>query len=172
MVRPLLARSMPDSFEKAPHNGGRVFDGPCQEHVGPAQQCGGPAIRICCVPGGGRRTLSPLMPMRLRSFRRLVTLALPCWLLGGPLASTLQSVAACPHQGAMHHDTGSQAPCWCSDMSGVAAIETPNIPAALPEPAERLDVVLWFQTLSAPRSRLVPSSPAFPPTPPPPNGRA
>ncbi len=116
------------------------------------------------------------MRFRLRSFRRLVPLALPCWLLGGPLATTLHSVAACPHHDAMpssmDHGSGTKAPCWCADMSGAAALEVPTLSAAEPESAAPITshpvvaVALPLQSLA------LPDSPSFPPAPPPPNARA
>ncbi|HET9707444.1 MAG TPA: hypothetical protein VFP39_03980 [Gemmatimonadales bacterium] len=116
------------------------------------------------------------MRLRLRAFRRLVTLALPGWLLGGPLASTLQSMAACPHHDAMpasmDHGAGTQAPCWCAGMSGATAVEVPTLPAATPEstgPILSLSIV--FVSLQR-QSPMLPESPSFPPTPPPPNARA
>jgi len=113
------------------------------------------------------------MRLRLASFRRLVTLALPCWLLGGPLASTLQSVAVCPHHDAMPspmgHGAGTQAPCWCPDMSGAAAVELPTLPAATPEPTGPT-ISLPVVAIALPLQSLpLPESPSFPPTPPPPN---
>ncbi len=116
------------------------------------------------------------MRLRLRSFRRLVPLALPCWLLGGPLASTLQSVAVCPHHEAMPpsmgHGAGTQAPCWCAGMSGAAVIKVPTLPATAPTssgPISSLPVIAVDLPL---QSLALPDSPSFPPTPPPPNARA
>jgi hypothetical protein len=116
------------------------------------------------------------MQLRLRSFRRLIPLALPCWLLGGPLASTLQSVAACPHHdtmpSSMGHGAGTQAPCWCSNMSGAAAVEVPTLLAATLEPTGPA-IGLPIVTVELPlKSLALPESPSFPPTPPPPNARA
>jgi len=113
------------------------------------------------------------MRLRLRSFRRLVPLALPCWLLGGPLASTLQSVAACPHHdtmpSSMVHGAGTQAPCWCPDMSGAAAVELPTLPAATPGQTVLGIPDPSVTAVSHPQSVALPASPSFAPTPPPPN---
>ena len=115
------------------------------------------------------------MRLHVRSFRRLVTLALPCWLVGGPLAGTLQSVAACPHHDTMpspmEHDAGSTAPCWCPNMSGAALAAVPTLPAANPEPTGPTTGLLIIAVDPQLQSLAVPDSPSFPPTPPPPNAR-
>jgi hypothetical protein len=132
-------------------------------------------IGICCGRPGGRRTLRE-MRLRVHSFRRLVPLALPCWLLGGPLAATLQSVAACPHHdtmpSTMGHGAGTQAPCWCPNMSGAAAVEVPTLPAVTPEPSGPILNLPVIAVLLPLQSLTLPESPSFPPTPPPPNARA
>ena len=113
------------------------------------------------------------MRLRIRSFRRLVILALPCWLVGGPLAATLQGLASCPHdqamRGPMHHNGGSEAPCWCPDMGGPGAVELPTVPAASPEPATMLATAPIWTEAAAVGSIPLPTSPSFAPTPPPPN---
>ena len=112
------------------------------------------------------------MRLRIRSFRRLVTLALPCWLLGGPLAATLQSVAVCPHHDAMpssmHQGAGSTAPCWCPNMAGSATAQVPTLPAA-PEHAASGFTVPTVTEIIRPQAVTLPSSPSFAPSPPPPN---
>ena len=113
------------------------------------------------------------MRLRLRAFRRLVPLALPCWLLGGPFAATLQSVAACPHHDAMpssmDHGAGSRAPCWCAGMSGAVTIEVPTLPAASLESGTLITGVAAVAIVLDLQSLTPPESPSFPPTPPPPN---
>jgi hypothetical protein len=112
------------------------------------------------------------MRLRLRTFRRLVVVALPCWMLGGPLAATLQSVAACPHDAmpsSMHHGQGSEAPCWCPDMAGAGAIELPTLPASTTEPAVTITAAAAVTRVTRPESIALPPSPSFAPTPPPPN---
>lgn len=116
------------------------------------------------------------MPLRLRSFRRLVVFALPCWLLGGPLATTLQSIAACPHHdmmpSSMQHGSGSQAPCWCPDMSGAAAAELPTVAPATLEHITALTPLRAVTAVPRPSAVSLPPSPSFAPTPPPPNRSA
>src|SRR5262245_14794691 len=96
------------------------------ERVAGVQHSRHPDIASCCVEPTTANRLRFEMRLHVRSFRRLVTLALPCWLVGGPLAGTLQSVAACPHHDTMpspmEHDAGSRAPCWCPNMSGAALV--------------------------------------------------
>jgi len=107
--------------------------------------------------------------------RRCIALALPCWMVAGPVAAFAQNAAACRHQ-AMHqgmrHGTPSHAPCWCGDMTGDTALLASDAPAlpsnwtALPTAAAPLATVIPLPS-DAP-----PISPSYAPTPPPPNGRA
>jgi hypothetical protein len=94
--------------------------------------------------------------------------------MGVPLASFALDASLCRHR-AMHQDmspgTPSDAPCWCSDMTGNAtliAAETPSLPAELILlPAGSLPS--W--SIGLPLTGSLPASPSYAPTPPPPNAR-
>lgn len=114
------------------------------------------------------------MRLALQSARRLCALGLCCWVMAAPLTAFARDAALCRHR-AMHQGMApgdsSRAPCWCSDMGGnatVIATETPSLPAErvlLPaDPVPGLAIV-------APIAGLIPPSPCYAPTPPPPNER-
>lgn len=114
------------------------------------------------------------MRSALRSGRRLLALAFACWVMALPLASFALDASLCRHR-AMHQDMSpgdsSGAPCWCNDMAGHAtliATETPSLPA---------DLILMpagppsGSSITLPLTGSPPASPAYAPTPPPPNAR-
>ncbi len=114
------------------------------------------------------------MRSALRSGRGLFALAFACWVMAVPLTSFAHDAALCRHR-AMHQGmpTGdsSGAPCWCSDMAGDAtlfAAETPSLPADLIlMPA----APLFTGPVTLPLAGSPPASPAYAPTPPPPNAQ-
>jgi hypothetical protein len=100
-------------------------------------------------------------------------LAALCWVAAGPGDVTLRALMACRpdamHMG--HHDARPpDGPCFCGQMTGgwdlavSPAVPAPlAAPAAIPAPAAEPNVPSRFP---------LPSSPAFPPVSPPPNGLA
>ncbi len=116
------------------------------------------------------------MRFGLGQFRRLIVLALPCWLAAGPLASSVRSLALCRHDEAVQHYRGHgaqppDAPCYCDQMtSGLhtafAATEAIPAPATIAVPAldvRTIDVLVIHAALPTSHTRA--------PTPPPPNGQ-
>lgn len=111
------------------------------------------------------------MRHQLPVLKCLSVLALAGLLTAGSLGSVLAS-QACRHM-ARHHAMAPGAtdgPCWCDQMTGggmslqpvVEAI--PPAPPLVASPVQRVVVVVSLPVL-------LPDSPTFPPTPPPPNGR-
>jgi len=102
----------------------------------------------------------------------LFTLAVACWLAGGPGGGTVREWLVCRHHAA-HHMAGGHAtapsngPCFCDQMTGGLDLA---VSTAVPTPLG-YDVVI-LPPVAEP-SRVVafpiPLSPSFPPTPPPPN---
>jgi hypothetical protein len=114
------------------------------------------------------------MRFALRSGHRLFALAFACWVMAVPLTSFARDAALCRHR-AMHQDMSpgdsSGAPCWCSDMAGhvtLIAAETPSLPAdlILVPAGPRSGGTITLQLTGS-----LPASPAYAPTPPPPNVR-
>ena len=111
-----------------------------------------------------------------RPFRRLVVLALPCWLAGGPLAGVVRSLALCQHHEVVHHHQGHgapspDAPCYCDQMTGglhtaLAATEAFPAPATTVVPALDVRTIAVHVTNAS-----LPPSCSRVPTPPPPNER-
>ena len=111
----------------------------------------------------------------MRSTPRLIlfTLAAACWLAAGPGGATLQGTLACRHHAThqshpSHGGAPTDGPCFCGEMTGSADLAlSVAVPAPLPaSPA----IAVPEQTLVDPSLFPLPPSPAFSPTPPPPNG--
>lgn len=112
------------------------------------------------------------MPSGTRWCYRLSVLALLCWGAALPLTTFVQSSVVCRDRTMherMHHGSPSEAPCWCSSMTGGAipiGAEAPSLPAGT------IVLAAWplpRRTFPMPPPASLPLSPSYAPTPPPPN---
>jgi hypothetical protein len=113
------------------------------------------------------------MRFGFRLVRRLIVLALPCWLAAGPLAVVVRSLVLCRHHEVVHHHQGHgapqpDAPCYCDQMTGglhtaLAAPEAVPAPPMTALPA--LDV--RSSAVYAAHDPLPPSHSRAPTSPPP-----
>jgi hypothetical protein len=99
----------------------------------------------------------------------LALLAGASWFIAGPAAQPLQVAAICRHQQMAHHGIPG-APCYCDQMTAGTAIASTDVASpSVNAPVIRVGISTTTQQLSLfPR----PSSPSFPPEPPPPNSIA
>ncbi len=110
--------------------------------------------------------------MRRASTPFLFALAAVCWLAAGPGGGTLQALLACRHHMLHqshpgHHPAPPAGPCFCGEMTGGFDLAvSPAIPVPL---ASGPAIVTAVRAVVYPSRFPVPPSPAFPPTPPPPN---
>lgn len=103
--------------------------------------------------------------LRPRSwYRRALTLALSCVLVGGPTVTLAWSASFCPHHHAMQHQHG---PCFCDRMVGDAPMDVAS-PVVLPAPLETLAVPGPHTSVAPGGEPARPASPAFAPGHPPP----
>jgi hypothetical protein len=105
--------------------------------------------------------------------RRCIALALPCWMVAAPVASFVQTAAACRHQAmhqGTHHGTPSRAPCWCGEMTGNTPLLASHAPALPADLAVELVGAAPLTSVAALPSDAPPISPSYAPAPPPPNG--
>ena len=110
--------------------------------------------------------------MRRTASVTLLVIALGLWLAAGPGSLTLRELLACSdhpahHMGAPHHAPAHPGPCFCDQMTqGLDFVVALAVPTPRPAP---LDLVTPPTTAQRPARVLLPPSPAFPPTPPPPD---
>jgi hypothetical protein len=113
------------------------------------------------------------MRHQLPLLKRLTVLGLAGLLTAGALGSVLAS-QACRHMAmhhVLHHGVPTGRSCWCHEMTGGVARVQPAVEALPPAttvlapPASGVVTTVFYV-------RLIPESPSFPPTPPPPNERA
>jgi hypothetical protein len=105
--------------------------------------------------------------------KRLIVLVLPCCFAAGSLGSEMAFQAcrhAAMHHSMRHHGGPGGGPCWCDDMTGGGVTLQPVVEAL---PSATIVVSSSIQEVVAPIDLivLIPDSPSFAPTPPPPNGR-
>ena len=102
----------------------------------------------------------------------LLVVALGAWLAAGPGGLTLRELFTCRdhpmhHMGAPHQTPPNKGPCYCDQMAhGPDFAVSLAVPTA---PAPRLTLVAPPRTLERSTPVVRPRSPAFAPTPPPPN---
>lgn len=105
--------------------------------------------------------------------KRLLVLALPLYVAAGSFGSTL-ALQACRHMAehhSMHHRGTADGTCWCDDMTGSGLTLQP-VTEALPPGMTPVATSIPQAVVLAMHVVPIPESPTYPPTPPPPNGRA
>jgi hypothetical protein len=105
--------------------------------------------------------------------KRLLVLALPLYVAAGSFGSAL-ALQACRHTAehhAMQHAGSNGGSCWCDDMTGGGFTLLP-VTEALPAAVTFVATAMSQAVVPAVHVSPVPQSPSYPPTPPPPNGRA